>query len=288
MRIIKTLQTLRRYSHDWRCQGQSIVFVPTMGALHDGHLSLIKLAKNHGDRVIVSIYVNPAQFAPGEDLAAYPRMEQADLAKLRAMEIDIAYLPDPETIYHPQHITQISMGGVARGLESDFRPTFFNGVALIVTKLFNRVHPDIAIFGEKDYQQLMTIKALIRDLDIPVTIIGAPIMRDDHGLALSSRNQYFDENGLKIARQLNKIMFQYAEKLKHGQNIQDVLAQCGAELMKAGFEKIDYVSLADSQTLELIEGQNSLTSLQIDDARLLIAAHCKGVRLIDNCAIIVR
>ncbi len=271
---------LRGQIWEWRGLGQTIAYVPTMGALHEGHLSLVRLAKQKADKVVVSIFVNPTQFAPGEDFESYPRTEDADVKKLASVGCDLVYIPRKGSMYNAHHATKINVGGVADGLETDHRPTFFDGVALVVTKLLNRVAPDYAIFGEKDYQQLATIRRLVADLDMPIQIIGAPIARDNHGLALSSRNEYFDDQGLAIARKLNLIMAECSQQIRSGKDIGEAVSQATSALIDAGFSEVDYVSLADPETLEIItSGQYS------KPLRLLIAAHCKGVRLIDNCAV---
>ena len=278
--IVRTQNNLRGGVWEWRGYGKTIAFVPTMGALHEGHLTLVKLAKKSADKVIVSIFVNPTQFAPGEDFESYPRTEKSDVEKLASAGCDMVYIPREGSMYNAHHATQIKVGGVAENLETDHRPTFFEGVALVVTKLLNRVAPDIAIFGEKDYQQLATIRRLVSDLDMPIKIVGAPIARDEHGLALSSRNQYFDENGLKKARALNKIMFTCAKEIKGGHDIAVATDKAKDALLDAGYSGIDYVTVACANSLELAHsGQVS------KPMRLLIAAHCEGVRLIDNCAV---
>ena len=278
--VLRTQSALRGQIWEWRGLGETIAYVPTMGALHEGHLSLVRLARKKARKVVVSIFVNPTQFAPGEDFESYPRDEAADIEKLAGAGCDLVYIPRDGSMYNAHHATHINVGGVADGLETDHRPTFFDGVALVVTKLFNRVAPDYAVFGEKDYQQLATIRRLVKDLDIPVQIIGAPIARDEHGLALSSRNNYFDEEGLAIARQLNTVMNNCAAQIRNGQNIAQACNQAEQGLIDAGFSGVDYISVADPDTLELVsEGKYSAP------LRLLIAAHCKGVRLIDNCAV---
>ena len=261
----------------YRENNETISLVPTMGALHEGHLNLVKLAKQKSDRTIVSIYVNPAQFAPGEDFEAYPRSENDDISLLIEKKVDLIYIPDPKSMYNVHHATKIIVGGVAEGLETDHRPTFFEGVALIVTKLLNRVTPDYAIFGEKDYQQLATIRRLVDDLDIPVEIIGAKIARDNHGLALSSRNKYLDSHGLEIARQLNKIMISYANMMSKGANVDKATQTARAELLESGFSSVDYIEVRSPNSLTILEG-----GVLNSPARLLVAAHCQGVRLIDN------
>lgn len=278
--IIRTERELRGQIWEWRGLGQSIAFVPTMGALHEGHLSLVRLAGMHARKTVASIYVNPTQFAPGEDFESYPRDYEDDIAKLASVGCDLIYLPDPQSMYHAQHSTKIKVSGVGDGLETNHRPTFFEGVALVVTKLLNRVAPDFAIFGEKDYQQLATIRRMVRDLDMPIEIIGAPIARDEAGLALSSRNRYFDTDGLAIARRLNVIMRDCAKKLQMGHDISIATQKARDAIMEAGFETVDYVSVADAYSLDVFESGQVNTA-----ARLLVAAHCKGVRLIDNCAI---
>ena len=285
--IVRTQRELRGQIWEWRGAGETIGFVPTMGALHSGHLSLITLAKTQTTKTVASIFVNPTQFAPGEDFESYPRTEIEDVAKLASAGCDLVYIPHHDSMYNAHHATSIKVGGVAENLETDHRPTFFDGVALVVTKLLNRVAPDVAIFGEKDYQQLATIRRLVEDLDMPIEIVGAPIARDAHGLALSSRNKYFDESGLKTARKLNRIMFDCASDLATGRDIKDCVFAAVKALETAGFTSVDYVTVASINSLTILpEGA-------IDrPARLLIAAHCpkngkdgETVRLIDNCAI---
>lgn len=278
--ILRTQKDLRGQIWEWRGLGETIAFVPTMGALHEGHLSLVKLAKSKASKVVVSIFVNPTQFAPGEDFESYPRTEESDVEKLASVGCDMVYVPRQGSMYNAHHATHIKVGGVAENLETDHRPTFFEGVALVVTKLLNRVAPDIAIFGEKDYQQLATIRRLVADLDMPINIIGAPIARDEHGLALSSRNQYFDAEGLKKARQLNVIMFTCAQAMRDGTDIGDATTKAKADLLAAGYASVDYMSVACPESLEI------KTSGRVSKPmRLLVAAHCEGVRLIDNCEV---
>ena len=281
MEIVRTERALRKVTWGWRGSGDRIVFVPTMGALHEGHLTLVRLAKKHGERVVVSIFVNPTQFAPGEDLDAYPRTEKEDARLLKAEGVDLIYIPDPKTMYDVHHATSVIVGGVAKGLETDYRPTFFDGVALVVTKLFNRVQPDTAIFGEKDYQQLATIRRLVEDLDMSIHIVGAPIARDKHGLALSSRNAYFDEAGLTLARKLNVIMKKCASDMRDGQHVDMATDAAKAALLKAGFSSVDYVEVRSPNSLTVLEG-----GYLDGPARVLVAAHCpnkgQSVRLIDN------
>ena len=277
IKIVRAERTLRGRIWEYRGEGETITFVPMMGALHEGHLTLVDLAKKKADRVVASIYVNPTQFAPGEDFNAYPRTEKADVAMLKDRGVDLVYIPKPSSMYDVHHATKVIVGGVAEGLETDHRPTFFHGVALVVTKLLNRVAPDIAIFGEKDYQQLATIRRLVEDLDMPTKIVGAKIARDEHGLALSSRNKYFDEEGLKIARRLNEIMRFCAQQMSKGENVDMATDRAAKALVAAGFSSVDYVEVRSPNSLTVLEG-----GILNAPARLLVAAHCKGVRLIDN------
>lgn len=278
--IIRNERALRGQVWEWRGAGETIGFAPTMGALHHGHLTLVTLAQQHASKTIASIFVNPTQFAPGEDFESYPRTEKDDIAKLASVGCDLIYIPERGSMYDAEHSTSIKVGGVADTLETDHRPTFFDGVALVVTKLLNRAAPDIAVFGEKDYQQLATIQRMVTDLDMPIKIIGAPIARDDQGLALSSRNQYFDESGLALAQQVNVIMRDCARELASGMDVAAATQKAKQLYLKAGFESVDYVTAAHASSLEKIE-----TGKITDPARLLIALHCRGVRLIDNCAI---
>lgn len=284
MITVRTERDLRKTIWGWRGSGDRMVFVPTMGALHEGHLTLVRLAKKYGERVVVSIFVNPTQFAPGEDLDAYPRTEVEDSRLLEAEGVDLVYIPDPQTIYDVHHATTVQVGGVAQGLETDYRPTFFDGVALIVTKLFNRVQPDTAIFGEKDYQQLATIRRLVEDLDMPIKIVGAPIARDEHGLALSSRNAYFDADGLTLARKLNGIMKKCAADMHDGRHVDEATDEAKRALIAAGFSSVDYVEVRSPNSLTVLEG-----GYLNGPARVLVAAHCvnqgRTVRLIDNFAV---
>jgi len=276
--IIHTLHELRAQIWEWRGSGETIGYVPTMGALHEGHLSLIKISRQKTSKTVASIYVNPAQFAPDEDFDSYPREEQSDIDKLSRAGCDLIYIPRG-SLYTDDHSTYMKVNGVGDGLETDHRPSFFEGVVLVVMKLLNRVAPDVAVFGEKDYQQLTIIRKMVSDMDMPVKIIGGPIARDDHGLALSSRNAYFDDDGLKIARQLNKILYRCADELAGGVDINDSLTRAKADILAAGFDSIDYLELVDTRSLALIS-QTPFAK----PARLLVVARCKGIRLLDNCA----
>ncbi|MBZ9974429.1 pantoate--beta-alanine ligase [Mesorhizobium sp. BR-1-1-10] len=272
--VVDSVAALRARIRDWRRDGQRIAMVPTMGALHDGHLSLVKIALERADRCVVSIFVNPTQFAPTEDLDKYPRQLARDLDMLAAVKADLAFTPGVSEMYRAGFATKISVGGPSAGLETDFRPTFFDGVATVVAKLLLQAAPDFAIFGEKDYQQLCVVRQLCRDLDLPVEIIGAPTIRDAHGLAMSSRNAYLDEADLQIARQFNVILRKAAAALAAGAGQEETIAEAGRVLVATGFQKVDYVEARESLTL---------TPWRRDRAGRVLAAGWLGkTRLIDN------
>jgi pantoate--beta-alanine ligase len=272
--IVDSVAALRAQIRDWRRDGLRVAMVPTMGALHDGHISLVRIALEKADRCVVSIFVNPTQFAPTEDLDKYPRQLAHDLDRLKVTKADLAFTPTVGEMYPAGFATKISVGGPSAGLESDFRPTFFDGVATVVAKLFLQATPDCAIFGEKDYQQLCVVRQLCRDLDLPVEIIGAPTIRDAHGLAMSSRNAYLDEAELKIARQLNVILRDTAVALTAGADQNDATAEASRALVAAGFRKVDYVEARESLTLAPWRRDR--------EGRVLAAAWLGKTRLIDN------
>jgi len=272
--VVDTVLALRAAIRDWRRDGLSVAMVPTMGALHDGHISLVRAALSTTDRCIVSIFVNPAQFAPSEDLDKYPRQLARDLDRLTHAGAHLAFTPTVSEMYPEGFATKISVGGPSSGLESDFRPTFFEGVATVVAKLFLQALPDRAIFGEKDYQQLCVVRKLCRDLDLPVDIVGAPTVRDAHGLAMSSRNAYLSAAELDVARQLNVILRQAAAALAAGTDESSVTAKAAAALLEAGFDRVDYVAARESLTLAPWRRDS--------DGRLLAAAWLGKTRLIDN------
>lgn len=224
---VSTANDLQTHVQAWRMAGQRIAFVPTMGALHEGHLSLVRLARERGDKVVVSIFVNTTQFAPHEDFDSYPRDLAGDIAKLETVGVDAVYSPGEGEMYPQGYESDIKVGEAAHGLETDFRPHFFDGVVNIVARLFDHVRPDVAVFGEKDYQQLRVICEMVTAQDMDIEIIGAPIARDEHGLALSSRNAYLSIAEVNIARQLNVI-------IKTSDTPE-------ADLLAAGFDKVDYV-----------------------------------------------
>ncbi|MBZ9671129.1 pantoate--beta-alanine ligase [Mesorhizobium sp. ES1-3] len=272
--VVDSVAALRARILDWRRDRLRIALVPTMGALHDGHLSLVKIALERADRCVVSIFVNPTQFAPSEDLDKYPRQLARDLDMLATAKADLAFTPDVSEMYPAGFATKISVGGPSAGLETDFRPAFFDGVATVVAKLLLQAAPDVAIFGEKDYQQLCVVRQLCHDLDLPVEIIGAPTIRDAHGLAMSSRNAYLDEAELQIARRLNLVLRKAAAALAAGAGQEETIAEASRALIAAGFQKVDYVEARESLTL---------TPWRHDRAgRVLAAAWLGKTRLIDN------
>ena len=278
MDIVRTVAELRSRISMWRREGQSVALVPTMGSLHAGHLSLMKVGKERSDRVIATIFVNPLQFAPNEDFETYPRREDSDIRKLVEEDIDLLFAPDVSEMYRPDATTTISVGGLTDCLCALSRPGFFDGVATVVTKLLLQALPDIAIFGEKDYQQLLVIKRLATDLDIPVEIIGAPTIREEDGLALSSRNVYLDTKSRSIAPSMYNILNQYASDISNGNDIKKSLQLAKQNMQKSGFEKIEYLDLRSSQTLQAC---NDIKR----PSRLFAAAWLGSTRLIDNLAI---
>lgn len=278
MQIIRELDALRRAVAGLRGAGESIAFVPTMGALHAGHVALVREGARVADHVVASIFVNPAQFGANEDLASYPRQEAADAARLEAEGCAILWAPDVPTMYPAGYATTIAVAGVSEGLCGAARPGHFDGVATVVAKLFNQVRPDVALFGEKDYQQLAVIRRMVADLDLPVRIIGVPTRRDADGLALSSRNSYLSSAERIAARALPRALVEAAQRIRDGGEVADALADASVKLSEAGFDPIDYLELRDAQTLEPV-------AELVRPARLLAAARLGRTRLIDNIAV---
>ncbi|PLP61062.1 pantoate--beta-alanine ligase [Mesorhizobium loti] len=276
--VVESVSDLRSVVREWRRQGLSVAMVPTMGALHDGHVSLMRIALERADRCVVSIFVNPTQFAPTEDLDKYPRQLAADLDRLAEAGVQLAFTPTAAEMYPEGFDAKVVISGPSAGLETDFRPTFFEGVATVVAKLLLQVLPDCAIFGEKDYQQLCVVKKLCCDLDIPVEIIGAPTVRDTEGLAMSSRNAYLSPAELTVARQLNKILRQAAQALRLGANAQETLDKARRQVLEAGFGSVDYVEARASDTLAPWRRDR--------DGRILVAARLGATRLIDNVEVV--
>ncbi len=259
----------------FRDAGETIALVPTMGALHDGHLALVADARRRADRVVVSIFVNPRQFGPNEDFDAYPRRAEADSAKLDAAGVDLLWMPSVDEMYPAGFATNISVAGLPDRLCGAARPGHFDGVATVVAKLFNQVRPDIAIFGEKDWQQLAIIRRMAADLDMALDIVGFPTQREDDGLALSSRNAYLTDAERAAAIALPRALGHAARALEAGQDSAAVLAAVAPALLKAGFSAVDYVELVDAVTLEPVQ-------TIVRPARLLAAARIGKARLIDN------
>ena len=277
--VIDNVAALRRQTRDWRAAGETIALVPTMGALHAGHVSLGQLARAKAQRVIVSIFVNPAQFAPHEDFSKYPRSFEADCEKLTAAGVDAIYAPSSAEMYPAGFATAITLAGPAlAGLEDHFRPAHFAGVATIVAKLHVQALPDIAIYGEKDFQQLAVIRQMTRDLDLPIEVLGAVTVREADGLALSSRNVYLDASQRKAAPVLNATLRDCARRLRADENVDSVLAQGRSAITAAGFA-LDYLELRDAQNL----GAPDIASGK--PLRILVAAKIGATRLIDNIAV---
>ncbi len=276
--VLRHTVELRHAVQQWRRQGQKIALVPTMGGLHDGHLSLVRLAKQHANRVIVSVFVNPTQFAPHEDFDAYPRNEERDWHKLGTVEADAMYAPDVHEIYPRDFATRVDVAGVAQPLEGISRPHFFSGVATVVTKLFLQALPDVAVFGEKDYQQLLVVKKLVRDLNFPVTIVPGPIMREPDGLAMSSRNVYLDAQDRVTAPHLYGVLQDMAGDLAAGREMDETVKKGLARLEKHGF-RVDYLEVRDAENL------TPAVYPLWKPVRLLAAAYLGKVRLIDNMAV---
>jgi pantoate--beta-alanine ligase len=258
--------------------GARIAMVPTMGALHAGHMALVEEARRHADHVVVSIFVNPAQFGPNEDLAAYPRREAADAAMLEAAGVAILWAPTVDVMYPAGFASSIHVAGVSEGLDGAIRPGHFDGVATVVAKLFGQVRPDVACFGEKDYQQLAVIRRLVTDLDLRVEIVGVATKRDADGLALSSRNAYLGEDQRALAVALPEMLVMTGEALRSGLDVPTALQEATGHLLGGGFDSVDYVVLCDAQSL------TPLTALD-RPARLLAAARIGATRLIDNIAV---
>ncbi len=273
--IVRTLVELRKLTAGWRKAGETSAIVPTMGALHDGHLELVKLGHTKARRTITSIFVNPTQFAPHEDFARYPRDEASDVAKLAGVGCDAVWAPGVDEMYRPEAATRVVPKGSALGLETDFRPHFFEGVATVCCKLFSQSQADFAIFGEKDYQQLCVVRQIVRDLDLPIEIVGMPTVREFDGLAMSSRNRYLSPQDRATAPIIHRLIVEIANQMKAGIAIDKATGDASAALKMAGF-KLDYVAVRDAETLAEWDPRSQRSP------RVLVAAWLGKTRLIDN------
>jgi pantoate--beta-alanine ligase len=274
--LVHSVAELRAAVAGFRAVGERVALVPTMGALHEGHLSLVRAARGHAERVVVTIFVNPAQFGPSEDFAKYPRTLPEDLAQLALVKADLCFAPSVEEIYPRGFATRIEIDGPARaGLEDRFRPTHFCGVATIVAKLLNQAQADVAIFGEKDYQQLLVIKRLAQDLDIATQILAVPTMREEDGLAMSSRNVYLSTEERRLAPALHAALNEAKRGVAGGESVASAVEKARASLEASGF-LVDYIEARHAHTLAPLAGQREAPM------RLLAAVKLGGVRLIDN------
>jgi pantoate--beta-alanine ligase len=279
-KIAKTVPKLRREIARWRAAGETVALVPTMGALHEGHLALVRLARRRADRVVVSIFVNPAQFAPTEDFSTYPRTFARDVAALAEQKVELVWAPATVAVMYPEGFATriVPEGPATAGLEDAFRPDFFKGVATVVAKLFTQTMPDIAVFGEKDYQQLKVVSRMARDLDLPLKVIGASTVREPDGLAMSSRNRYLSTDERAVVPVLHRVLKLCAEKIAKGRRIATILAEGREAIERAGF-KLDYLEARDAGTLAPIE------CVKEGPVRLLVAAKLGKTRLIDNVGV---
>ena len=275
LETVRTIAELRKRVTYWRTKNKTIALVPTMGALHEGHLSLVRLAGDRADVTIVSIFVNPAQFAPNEDFKTYPRDAKGDRKKITAAGADLIYMPDAHEMYPKGYATKVEVMGVSKGLCGDSRPHFFAGVATVVAKLLIQALPDFAVFGAKDYQQLLVIRRMVTDLNLPVEIIGGPIVREKDGLAMSSRNHYLTVEERLAAPKLFATITLMAQKLARDFDVDDVITAGKVALASAGF-KVDYLEVRDAETLQPVTGKVE------EPARVFAAASLGKTRLIDN------
>lgn len=278
MQTLRDLDALRSALADIRSKGGKVALVPTMGALHAGHITLVSEARRLADHVVASIFVNPTQFGANEDFGSYPRREAEDAAMLAEAGCAILWAPDAATMYPQGYATTVHVAGVTEGLDGAARPGHFDGVASVVTKLLNQVQPDVALFGEKDYQQLAVIRRLVRDLDLPVIVHGVATQRDADGLALSSRNAYLSAEERIAARTLPRVLGEAAQAIRDGKGVDDALAAARQALVTAGFDPVDYVALCDAVSLAPVKHLDR-------PSRLLAAARIGRTRLIDNIAV---
>ncbi|MCX7675900.1 MAG: pantoate--beta-alanine ligase [Alteraurantiacibacter sp.] len=279
MQTVNSMKALKQAVDDLHRRG-TIALVPTMGALHGGHMALVERARALADHVVVSIFVNPKQFGPAEDLARYPRNLAADQALLEGAGVSLLWAPEAAEMYPDGFATSVAVGGVSEDFCGAARPGHFAGVATVVLKLFNQIRPDFAVFGEKDWQQLAVIRRMAQDLDLVAppaeNIVAVPVVREPDGLAMSSRNAYLSPQDRQTAGQLNRLMAAAVARMEAGEQVKQVLADLKAGLLAAGFASVDYAALADAQTLQLLD------RLGDAQARLLVAARIGSTRLIDN------
>jgi pantoate--beta-alanine ligase len=273
--ILREKSQLRRLVKKWKSSGETVAVVPTMGALHEGHLSLVRAAVERCDRVIVTIFVNPKQFNNPDDLENYPRTEEADALKLAPLGGDLVYVPDPDQIYPPGFATNVRVAGLTDSLCGSHRPGHFDGVATVVAKLFLQTQADVAFFGEKDFQQLQVVRRMARDLDIPIKITGCPTVREPDGLAMSSRNLHLSPAAREVAAELHRAMSGIVAGLVAGKSFAPLQQQAVSTLEAAGFDTVEYLELRARDDLALLETAHR-------PARLFGAAMLENVRLIDN------
>lgn len=276
--LVRSVADLRTRVKYWRDQGLSVAMVPTMGALHDGHLTLVRAALEQADRVVVSIFVNPTQFGPTEDLARYPRQEAKDAEALDGVGCHLLFAPKVEEMYPDGFATTVTVKGVSAPLEGVCRPGHFDGVATVVSKLLLQCLPDLALFGEKDWQQLAVIRRMARDLDLPVQIVGVPTVREADGLALSSRNAYLSADDRAVAPALHRALATIAEGLKAGKPAEELCHRAAADVLAAGFASVDYIDVRDAANMDKLA---ALTR----PARILAAVRLGNTRLIDNIGV---
>ena len=281
LEIVRTIKELRSRVRAWQREDLRVGLVPTMGGLHAGHLALVQASLQKSDRTVATLFVNPKQFGAGEDFATYPRDEDRDATLFNKEGVHLLFAPDAGEMYPAGFATAVSVSTIGDILEGEYRPGFFTGVATIVTKLFLQAGADQAFFGEKDYQQLQVVKRLAMDMNIPTEIIGVPTIREDDGLALSSRNQYLTENERKIAPALYRTLMTVAQKIKKGDSVSAAETWGAEELLGAGFAAVDYVSVRDAATLEPFTTKTA-QMVQTTEARVLAAAKLGAARLIDN------
>jgi len=282
IRVVRTTKELRSIVSQWRREGETVALVPTMGALHAGHLSLVEEGLKRASRSVMSIFVNPAQFAANEDLDSYPRTFEDDVAKFAASGGHVVWAPTTTEMYPESFATRVIPEGAALGLETDFRPHFFGGVATVCCKLFTQTLPDFAMFGEKDYQQLCVVRQMVRDLDLPLEIIGCPTIRESDGLAMSSRNAYLSSTERQTSIAMHRVLARIAAEIEAGSP--DIMALCvagAADLRTAGFADIDYLVVRDAETLAPFNG---LDDKMAGPVRVMAAAWLGRTRLLDNVA----